>query len=137
MQLAEYFKKRCSESIGGTSAAKEDFGGAKGEAVGWRRRLKKRRRECSNWRRKRRRMPLNDMQLEEKRGKESMQTRAQEILNEELDEVKEMNKMVMYAKCVSVRDKQLLERKGADRAIEADKVLRRGGEARTAGKGLR
>lgn len=27
-----------------------------------------------------------------------------------MDDVKEMNKMVMYAKCVTIRDKQLLER---------------------------
>ena len=28
-----------------------------------------------------------------------------------MDDVKEMNKMVMYAKCVTVRDKQLFEKK--------------------------
>lgn len=28
-----------------------------------------------------------------------------------MDDVKEMNKMVMYAKCVTVRDKQLKEKK--------------------------
>lgn len=60
---------------------------------------------------KKKQVPLNDIQLEEKHAKESMQTRAQEILNEELDEVKDMNKMMMYAKCVTVRDKQLLEKK--------------------------
>jgi len=60
---------------------------------------------------KKKQVPLNDIQLDEKEAKESMQTRAQEILNEELDEVKEMNKMMMYAKCVTVRDKQLLDKK--------------------------
>ena len=28
-----------------------------------------------------------------------------------MDDVKNMNKMVMYTKCVTVRDKQLIERK--------------------------
>lgn len=28
-----------------------------------------------------------------------------------MDDVKEMNKMVMYAKCVTIRDKQLVEKK--------------------------
>ena len=32
-------------------------------------------------------------------------------MNEQMDDVKEMNKMVMYAKCVTVRDKQLQEKK--------------------------
>lgn len=32
-------------------------------------------------------------------------------MNEQLDDVKEMNKMVMYAKCVTIRDKQLDEKK--------------------------
>ena len=37
--------------------------------------------------------------------------KAQEILNEQLDDVKHMNKMMMYAKCVTVRDQQLGEKK--------------------------
>lgn len=32
-------------------------------------------------------------------------------MNNQLDDVKEMNKMVMYAKCVTIRDKQLTEKK--------------------------
>lgn len=32
------------------------------------------------------------------------------ILQEGIDDVKEMNKMVMYGKCVTVRDKQCEER---------------------------
>ena len=32
-------------------------------------------------------------------------------MNEQLDDVKAMNKMVMYAKCVTIRDKQLDEKK--------------------------
>jgi len=36
--------------------------------------------------------------------------KAQEILNEQLDDVKHMNKMMMYAKCVTVRDQQLQEK---------------------------
>lgn len=43
--------------------------------------------------------------------KDSALNRAQEVLNEQLDDVKDMNKMVMYTKCVTVRDKQLKEKK--------------------------
>lgn len=32
-------------------------------------------------------------------------------MSDQLDDVKEMNKMVMYAKCVTIRDKQLNEKK--------------------------
>lgn len=32
-------------------------------------------------------------------------------MSENFDDVKEMNKMVAYAKCVTVRDKQLEEKK--------------------------
>lgn len=32
---------------------------------------------------------------------------AKQLLEEEKDEVKKMNQMVQYAKCVSVRDKQI------------------------------
>lgn len=39
-----------------------------------------------------------------------MCVQAAENMNEQLDEVKQMNKMVMYAKCVTVRDKQLNEK---------------------------
>jgi len=35
-----------------------------------------------------------------------------------MDDVKEMNKMVMYAKCVTVRDKQLHEKKDLHEAYK-------------------
>lgn len=56
-------------------------------------------------------MPLSDQQKEDKVVKDSLQERAAEILNEQLDDVKTMNKMVMYAKCVTIRDKQLEQKK--------------------------
>lgn len=60
---------------------------------------------------KKKEVPLTDIQLDEKQKKEGIIKRAQEILNEQEDDVKDMNKMVMYTKCVTVRDKQLIERK--------------------------
>ena len=40
---------------------------------------------------------------------------AREKLNEQLDDVKHMNQMVAYARCVTVRDKQQIERKIIDK----------------------
>ena len=37
--------------------------------------------------------------------------KAEEQLDEEKDDVKHMNQMVIYAKCVTIRDKQLEEQK--------------------------
>ena len=38
-------------------------------------------------------------------------TKAKQMLDEELDEVKDMNKMMLYSKCVTIRDKQIEESK--------------------------
>lgn len=62
-------------------------------------------------REKKKEVPLTDIQLEEKQTKEGIIVRAQHILNEQEDDVKDMNKMVAYTKCVTVRDKQVIERK--------------------------
>lgn len=59
---------------------------------------------------KKKEIPLSDFQKEEKAVKDSMIDNAKKIINEQLDDVKEMNKMVMYAKCVTIRDKQLIEK---------------------------
>ncbi|CAD8061698.1 unnamed protein product [Paramecium primaurelia] len=59
---------------------------------------------------KKKQIPLTAQQQEDKVVKDSLNARAAEILNEQLDDVKEMNKMVMYAKCVTIRDKQLQEK---------------------------
>lgn len=60
---------------------------------------------------KKKSVPLSDVEREKLEVKNSLQSRAQEILNEQLDDVKDMNKMVNYVKCVSIRDKQLQEKK--------------------------
>jgi hypothetical protein len=43
--------------------------------------------------------------------KASIQNKAQEFSNEELDDVKLMNKMVAYAKAATIRERQLEEKK--------------------------
>ncbi|CAK89143.1 unnamed protein product (macronuclear) [Paramecium tetraurelia] len=60
---------------------------------------------------KKKSIPLSQQEQEDKFAKDSLISRAQEIINEQIDDVKEMNKMVMYAKCVTIRDKQLQEKK--------------------------
>lgn len=44
---------------------------------------------------------------------QSTLSRAQALLQEEKDEVKHMNQMVRYAKCVSVREQQVQEKQAA------------------------
>ena len=39
-------------------------------------------------------------------------------MNEQLDDVKTMNKMVMYAKCVTIRDKQLEQKKSLHESMK-------------------
>merc|ERR1711976_260613 len=54
---------------------------------------------------------LNDLEKEQAEQKADVLNQAREKLNEQLDEVKHMNQMVAYARCVTVRDKQLDEKK--------------------------
>jgi len=60
---------------------------------------------------KRKIVPLSSGEQEEKEKNNSMKNRATEIYNEQLDEVKHMNQMMLYAKCVTIRDKQLEEKR--------------------------
>ncbi len=56
-------------------------------------------------------VPKNDI---EKRGEtvtKGILSNAEEQLDEELDDVKNMNQMMIYSKCVTIRDKQLDEQK--------------------------
>ena len=56
---------------------------------------------------KRKNVPLNEQQKQDERKRMAIKNKAKSLLNEEKDDVKEMNKMIMYAKVVTVRDKQL------------------------------
>jgi hypothetical protein len=55
--------------------------------------------------------PLNEIQQEEKVKNELLLNKAQQALLEQTDEVKDINRMIMYSKCVTIRDKQLDEKK--------------------------
>ncbi len=59
---------------------------------------------------KRRNLPLNDEQRRSKKRKAAIIQKAQSLRNEDKDDVKEMNKMIMYAKVVTIRDKQLKQK---------------------------
>jgi len=56
-------------------------------------------------------LPATIYQKESKEKNETLLTKAEKAMDEELDDVKHMNKMVHYAKCATVRDKQLEEAK--------------------------
>jgi len=44
-------------------------------------------------------------------GVETLLTKAQTLMDEEQDDVKKMNQMVLYSKVVTIRDQQLIESK--------------------------
>jgi len=52
-----------------------------------------------------------EWQKNEKNKAETLLSKAQKKLDEELDDVKHMNQMVLYSKVVTIRDKQLEENK--------------------------
>jgi hypothetical protein len=59
---------------------------------------------------KKKNLPPSDIELEKQNNKNSIQGRAVEAAREELDDVKQMNKMVAYAKAATIREKQLEEK---------------------------
>lgn len=61
--------------------------------------------------------PLTESEKEQKERDKFFKDRARQILDQEFDQVKEMNQMVLYSKVVTVRDEQLKEKK----LIENDK----------------
>jgi hypothetical protein len=52
-----------------------------------------------------------EWQVQEKLKAESLLSKAQKQLDEDLDDVKHMNQMVLYSKVVTIRDKQIEENK--------------------------
>lgn len=52
-----------------------------------------------------------DWQIQEKLKADTLLSKAQKQLDEDLDDVKHMNQMVLYSKVVTIRDKQLEENK--------------------------
>jgi hypothetical protein len=61
-------------------------------------------------------LPPTVYQKEAKEKNETLLTKAEKAMDEELDDVKHMNKMVLYAKCATVRDRQLTEMRELEKA---------------------
>ena len=61
-------------------------------------------------------LPATVYQKEAKEKNETLLTKAEKAMDEELDDVKHMNKMVHYAKCATVRDRQLAEMRELEKA---------------------
>ncbi len=55
--------------------------------------------------------PLTDMEQETIAKNKALKAKAVELTQEQLDDVKQMNKMVAYAKAATIREKQLEEKK--------------------------
>jgi len=56
-------------------------------------------------------LPMTDIEKEQSKKAEGLLSKAQTQMDEEHDDVKHMNQMVLYSKVVTVRDKQLEENK--------------------------
>lgn len=55
------------------------------------------------------RVPLKPLSIDSQANIETIFTRAQAMLNEEENDVKTMNKMILFMKTMRIRDKQLIE----------------------------
>ena len=56
---------------------------------------------------KKKNVPLSEQEKKKRKQKMKIIQKATDLRNEDRDDVKEMNKMIMYAKVVTIRDKQL------------------------------
>ena len=66
----------------------------------------------------------NEFQVTEKNKAETLLSKAQKKLDEEMDDVKHMNQMVLYSKVVTIRDKQIEENKRLENEwVEEQKKL--------------
>lgn len=66
----------------------------------------------------------NEFQQAEKNKAETLLSKAQKKLDNDMDDVKAMNQMVLYSKVVTIRDKQLHENKKLESEfIEEQKKL--------------
>lgn len=59
-------------------------------------------------------LPATEIEVEQNQRAEGLLSKAQMQLDEEHDDVKHMNQMTLYAKVVTVRDKQLEENKSLE-----------------------
>ena len=60
---------------------------------------------------KKKNVPPTEQEKQKRKNKLKILQKANDLRNEDRDDVKEMNKMIMYAKVVSIRDKQLNQKK--------------------------
>jgi len=60
---------------------------------------------------KKKNVPQTEEEKLKRKRRHQIIQKAQDLRNEDRDDVKEMNKMIMYAKVVTIRDKQLLQKK--------------------------
>ena len=65
-------------------------------------------------------LPPTDIEIEQSRRAEGLLSKAQTQMDEEHDDVKHMNQMVLYSKVVTVRDKQLEENKQLEAEWQAE-----------------
>lgn len=56
-------------------------------------------------------MPPTEQQMIDKEKSEGLLTKAQQMMDEDHDDVKHMNQMMLYSKVVTIRDRQLEEAK--------------------------
>ena len=53
---------------------------------------------------------MSEMELEAMREREAILEKAKTSVDEQHEDVKRMSQMVLYAKCVAIRDKQIAEK---------------------------
>ncbi len=58
--------------------------------------------------------PASDMEVINKHKSKGILAHAEKQMDEQIDEVKKMNEMMVYSKCVTIRDRQLEEQKNLE-----------------------
>lgn len=72
------------------------------------------------------RKPLTESEQIEATKRDMLLSHAKQAMDEELDDVKHMNQMTLYAKCVTIRDAQILEKQKAQGTVPRCVLLARG-----------
>jgi len=64
--------------------------------------------------------PLNDLEEEERAKRDELKQMAFEKLQEQEDEIKKLNELILNAKCHAIRDAQILERDQIKKEMESE-----------------
>lgn len=69
-------------------------------------------------------LSMTEGEMEQSMKNENIKAKAKLMMNEDLDDVKQMNKMVLYSKVVTIRDRQLQEKRNIHNGYKDEEKLK-------------